>query len=302
MVVKKVLKWVGISVGSLVALVLIVVCVVYLVSQRRIDGKLTIAGHQLVVASDSVTIERGRHIVYSFGMCAECHARDLGGAVFIDEPIVAQLYAANLTSGESGLGGTLSDLDWERAIRHGVAPDGRKLLFMPSHEFTHLNDADVAALIAFLKQVPKVARPMRANRVGPVGRALYLKGDLPLLPADLIDQTAAHAPPITPAVTAEYGRYLANSCAGCHGPTFSGGPIPGAPPDMRPPANVTPTGIGHYTEADFIRALRTGTRPTGTMLDTAYMPVRQTKNLSDDELKAVYAFLKTLPPKEYGGR
>ena len=302
MIVKKIFKWLGIGVGSLVALICLSLGVVYFLSQRHFDEKLTIAGHPPTVPSDTATVARGRQVINSYGMCADCHGPDLGGQVFIDVPIFAQLYAANLTSGEGGIGGTLTDLDWERAIRHGVKPDGGKLLFMPSHEYTNVNDADVIALIAYLKQIPKVDRPVRANHIGPIGRLLYLKGDLPLLPAELMNHTAAHPAEIQPAPTAEYGRYIANTCAGCHGPTFSGGAIPGTPLEFRPPANITPTGIGHYTEADFFAALRTGMRPKGVPIDTVYMPVRFTKNLTDEQITAVYAFLKTVPPKEYGGR
>ena len=249
--IRTILRRAAIALGGLAALVLVALTALYFATQRPIDEKLTIAGHPLTVLNDSATIEHGRRVISSYGMCADCHGPDFGGKVFIDVPIVAQLYAANLTSGEGGLGGTLSDLDWERAIRHGVKPDGGKLLFMPSHEFTNLNDADVIGLIAYLKQIPKVARAMRANHVGPIGRLLYLKGDLPLLPAELMNHTAAHPAEITSAPTAEYGRYIANACAGCHGKTFSGGKIPGTPPEFRPPANITPTGIGRYTEADF---------------------------------------------------
>ena len=56
------------------------------------------------------------------------------------------------------------------------------------------------------------------------------------------------------------------------------------------------------TPADFARALRESKRPDGSALDTMYMPVRFTKNLNDTEVQALYAFLKTLPPKPYGGR
>lgn len=77
--------------------------------------------------------------------------------------------------------------------------------------------------------------------------------------------------------------------------------MPGAPPEFRPPANITPSGIGHYTEADFFTALHEEKRPGGTMIDTVYMPVRYTKLMTDDELRAVYMFLKTVPPKEHGG-
>ena len=91
-------------------------------------------------------------------------------------------------------------------------------------------------------------------------------------------------------------------CKGCHGPTLSGGPIPGTPPEWKPAANLTPTGIGHYTEKDFFAALREGKRPSGTTIDTTYMPVRWTKLMTDDETRAVFMYLKTVAPKAYGGR
>ena len=101
--------------------------------------------------------------------------------------------------------------------------------------------------------------------------------------------------------TAKYGEYLAIGCTGCHGPTLSGGKIPGGPPDWKPAANITPAGIGRYSETDFIRELREGKRPDGS--DVApLMPWRLTKSMTDVELKAVYAYLGTVPPKAYGNR
>jgi mono/diheme cytochrome c family protein len=290
---------------TLAGLVVLIACAVgalYVVSQRRISARLDVAGHQLAVPADSATVARGEHVVRAIGMCAECHLPDLGGGPFIDVPVVARLWAANLTSGEGGVGAAMTDLEWERAIRHGVARDGRRLLYMPSHEYAMLNDADAAAMIAYLKQVPRVNRQPAPQSVGPVGRALFLKGDFELLPSELIDQAAPHPAVIAPAPTAEYGKYLTTTCSGCHGKTFSGGPIPGTPPEFRAPTNITPAGIGHYTEADFVRALRQGVRPGNVPLDTMYMPVRATKHLTDDELHAIWLYLQTVAPKEYGGR
>lgn len=298
----KILRYAGIAFGAILGLIAAALAIVYVASQRQMDARVANVGHAIAIATDSASVARGAHIVRSFGMCVECHGRDLGGATMIDVAPVARLSALNLTAGAGGVGSVLQDVDWERAIRHGVAPDGRKLLFMPAHEFTELNDTDVAAIIAYLKQVPKVDRALPAQRIGPIFRVLYLRGLLDLLPADLIDHAAAHPAALAPAPTAEYGRYLATACRGCHGKTFSGGPIPGAPPTLGVPANITPKGIGRYSEADFITALRTGRRPEGTMLDTAVMPVRNTRNLDDTELKALYAFLRTVPPKEFGGR
>ena len=69
---------------------------------------------------------------------------------------------------------------------------------------------------------------------------------------------------------------------------------------MKPASNITPAGIGSWTEADFLRALREGVRPGGTPIDPA-MPVRYTKEMTDVELRAVWAYLQTVPAKAYGG-
>jgi cytochrome c553 len=122
-----------------------------------------------------------------------------------------------------------------------------------------------------------------------------------LLPAERIDHNAMHPTQVAAEPTARFGQYLAAGCTGCHGPSLSGGKIPGAPPDWKPAANITPVGIGHYTEADFVTALRSGKRPGGTPIDTL-MPWRLTREMSDVELRAIYAYLKTVPAREYGMR
>ncbi len=299
---KKILRAIAWSVGALLALVIVAGCALYFYTQRGMDRKYAIAGHAVHVPADSLALLRGEHVATALSKCVDCHGADLGGRQFIDVPPVARLYAANLTRGAGGVGGVLSDLDWERAIRHGVKPDGSALLFMPSLEFQHLSDDDVGALIAYLKSRPPVDREPAKNSVGPIGRLLYAKGDLVLLP---VERVAHEAHPSSPpaAVTAEYGRYLAEigGCKGCHGEGLSGGRIPGTPPDWKPAANITPTGIGHYTEEDFFRALREGKRPGGVAIDSL-MPYRFTKLMTDDEIRAVWLFLKTVPPKPYGGR
>ena len=299
---KKILRAIAWSVGALLALVIVAGCALYFYTQRGMDRKYAIAGHAVHVPADSLALLRGEHVATALSKCVDCHGADLGGRQFIDVPPVARLYAANLTRGAGGVGGVLSNLDWERAIRHGVKPDGSALLFMPSLEFQHLSDDDVGALIAYLKSRPPVDREPAKNSVGPIGRLLYAKGDLVLLP---VERVAHEAHPSSPpaAVTAEYGRYLAEigGCKGCHGEGLSGGRIPGTPPDWKPAANITPTGIGHYTEEDFFRALREGKRPGGVAIDSL-MPYRFTKLMTDDEIRAVWLFLKTVPPKPYGGR
>lgn len=299
---KKIFRAAAWAIGAVVVLLVIAGCTLYILSQRRLDRTWTVAAHSVTVPTDSLALARGKHMAVAIAKCTECHHADLGGAQFIDEAPVARLYAPNLTRGKGGIGAAYTDLDWERSIRHAVRPNGDGLLFMPSLEFQWLSDEDLAALIAYLKSVPPVDREPRPNSIGPIGRALYVKGDLVLVPAEQVTHET-HPAPVPMSVSVEYGRYLVNvgGCTGCHGPGLSGGKIPGTPPDWKAAANLTPAGIGHYTEEDFFRALREGKRPGNVPIDTL-MPVRATKQMTDDEIRALWMFLKTVPSKPFGGR
>jgi hypothetical protein len=81
---------------------------------------------------------------------------------------------------------------------------------------------------------------------------------------------------------------------------LSGGPTLG-PPGTPPASNLTPTGIGHYTKQDFARALREGKRPDGTEIST-FMPWRVFAGMTDDEVTALWNYLQTVPPMEFGNR
>jgi mono/diheme cytochrome c family protein len=136
-----------------------------------------------------------------------------------------------------------------------------------------------------------------------VARALLVMGKLPLVPARQIDHTMWHPESVTPEVTREYGHYLVHiaGCAGCHGGNLAGGPIAGAPPDAPPAQNLTPTGLGAWSMADFARAMRTGERPDGTTINP-YMPWITFRNMTDDELHAIWLYLKHVPPSSASSR
>ena len=300
----RLLRWIGITVGSLLALLLLLVGVVYALTERRISKQYEVAGHDVPTPEDSITLARGAHVAQVRG-CEGCHAAGLKGATFIDAAPVARLYAANLTRGQGGAAAKYATTaDWERAIRQGVAPDGRALLFMPAHEFYPVSDDDLGALIAYIRNLPLVDHVQGTQSVGPIGRGLFFAGILPLVPAELIDHSAPR--PAAPAVgiSAEYGGYLATTCTGCHGETYSGGPIPGAPPEMTAPRNITPdsaTGIGRWSQADFARAVREGRRPEGTPLSHD-MPFVLFSHFTDDEISALWMYMQSVPVKAYGGR
>ena len=216
-----------------------------------------------------------------------------------DDPAIGRLAAPNLTLG--GRGAELEPRDWERAVRHAVRRDGHALRVMPANEFTTMADDELEAIVGYARSLPPVKKEHTGPRVGPIIRALFLAGQVTLLPAEVIDHEAPHVAHVDAEPTPKYGKYLAVGCTGCHGPTLSGGKIPGGPPDWKPAANLTPAGIGHYSEQDFINILRTGKRPDGSEVAPP-MPWKATKEMTDVEIQAIYAYLKTVPAKAYGNR
>lgn len=290
--------------AGIVVILIATVAVVYLITNSRFNKTYGFMPQTVSAAADSAAIARGEHIAIVRG-CVGCHGQDLAGAPVIESAPVAMLYATNLTSGEGGRAQLYKgDMDWVRAIRHGVGPDNRPLKFMPSQEYNVLSDPDMSDLLAYLKGRPPVDRELPQTKIGPLGRILYLAGEMPLIPAELIDHEAPRPELVPPGETVAYGAYLATGCMGCHGEYFSGGKIPGTPPDFPLVANITPddeTGIGTWTEEDFFRALREGIRPDGSKLDE-FMPVRETSKLTDAEIRALYLYFMSLEPREEGNR
>lgn len=264
---------------------------------RRTYNELKV--EHVAAAADAGAVARGKRFVEVIGKCTDCHAANLQGQVMMDDPAFGTLAAANLTSGKGGVGASYqSDDDWVRSIRHGVRPDGRALIFMPSSLYYYTSDQDLGDVIAYLKSLPPQDNMLPAPRMGPIARALYASKKLPLLSVETIDHDAKRPPDVAPGVTVAYGAYLSKvgGCAGCHKRNFEGGPDPAGPPGSAVPLNLTPAGdLGKWTEQDFFNALRTGKRPDGRVLDS-FMPWRFTAMMSDDEIRALWMYLKTLPP------
>jgi mono/diheme cytochrome c family protein len=298
MTARKILRWIGFAAAGIVGIVALAGAATFGLSESRMSRKFDVPRHAITPRTDSASLAIGARLVKVKG-CVDCHGANLGGAVMIDNLALGRLAGPNLTMG--GRGAELEPEDWERAIRHAVRRDGTPLRVMPANEFTGMADDELEAIVGYIRSQPPVTAPAVAPRVGPVIRALYLAHQVDLLPAELIDHSKAHIAHVDAEPTPKYGEYVAAGCKGCHGPGMSGGKIPGAPPDWKPAANITPTGIDRYSEDDFIRILRTGTRPDGSKVDSL-MPYRLTKEMTDVELKALFAYLKTVPPKEYGNR
>ncbi len=245
--------------------------------------------------------ERGKHLIDSRVACSACHGADFGGNVIIDVPIVGRWVAPNITGGEGSVTRGYTASDWDHAVRHGLRRGGRSSS-MPSVDFVNLSDHELSDIVAYIQSRPKVDRDPGRVRFGPVFSFLIAVDSSPLS-ASHIDQLKAHSvEPPQMAPTVEFGEHLVQVCRGCHGDHLSGGKLRGDP-NMPIVANLTPheSGLKDWTEADFIRALREGKRRDGSAINGA-MPWKAYGQMGDAELKAIYAYLRTVPPMPQGNR
>lgn len=244
-------------------------------------------------------VERGRHLIQSRYGCTECHGADLGGGTMVDDPMLGSLLGPNLTTGEGSRTLAYEPSDWDRAVRHGVKPDGRPSV-MPSVDFERMSDQELSDIVAYIRSLPSVDAEVPPVRLGPIGRILAATGQLPLS-ADLIEsQNAPHAA-LPPAATAsaEFGSHLAGVCVGCHGADLAGGPIVGGDPAWPPARNLTPhaDGLAGWTFEDFRRVLVDGIRPDGAEIQVPMANIRPfAVNMTDVEMQALWAYLQSVPP------
>jgi cytochrome c553 len=89
---------------------------------------------------------------------------------------------------------------------------------------------------------------------------------------------------------------MAEVCSACHGSDFTGGPIPGAEPGSPEATNITILTQSQWTSENFASFMRTGLTHYGKQVDNEYMPWERFRNLTDDEIAALWLFLSTLTP------
>jgi mono/diheme cytochrome c family protein len=285
------LRWTARLLVVLIAALAGFVGYLYVATSRQMSREYDVKALAVSVPTDAAAIDRGKYIATRVSMCTECHGDDLGGKVVEESFAMGRLVATNLTRGRGGVGARYSNDDFVRAIVHGVRSDRRSVIFMPSSEF-HFTEADLGALIAYMRSVPPVDRELPASRIGPMVRALTVLAGFPLTPASIIDHdrvALVAEKDLADPVAAGDTLVSMGGCRGCHGPTLigGGGPPPGA-------SNITPVGIGNWTREQFVTALREHRRPNGSTIRET-MP-RGYGQMSDVDLHNIYTYLKTVPP------
>ena len=297
--IRKILKWIGIVLGSLIGLLVLAFVVLYSIGSakwNKLHGNYDVPVETVPIPTDQASIARGEHIA-TIHMCGYSHTETLSGQSET-VPGLITLTFPNLTGGGGGVSATNTDEAWVRAIRYGVGHDGRGLVIMPARFFYYLSDEDLGALIAYLKTLPPVDNELPPLNLGPLGRVMLAFGEAPFTGPDiiLIDHSSPRPVAPQPGITKEYGQYLTHDCIRCHGENLNGqtmereGLVP----------NLTPGGeTAFWSEEEFMTILRTGVTPGGHQLND-YMPWKYVGQMTDDELRAVWLYLQSLPALEQG--
>lgn len=275
----------------------------HLIAERKMQRRVALNVADVPLREDAAAVERGRYLYASRG-CTDCHGANGAGRLFLDDPGGLQVRGPNLTRGANGVVAQYRSIDWVHAIRHGVAPGGRPLLVMPSEDYNRLTNDDLAALVAYVRQLPAVDGAPGVVRLPLPARLAYAAGAL-MDASEKIDHTLAPAQPVAEGVNPEHGAYVANMCIGCHGPGLSGGRIPGGPPDWPAASNLTPgegSVMGRYADAAQFRAmLATGRRPDGSQISPV-MPFEALRAMHQTDTDALYLHLRALPARPAGQR
>ncbi|MEM7658575.1 MAG: cytochrome c [Bacteroidota bacterium] len=290
---KTVLKWTLLLIG----LLLLFVGGALFTLNRQFESSMAatyeVEVAQLEIPTDSASIAAGE----KWGaLCMECHGANLGGKLMFEAPGLASLYASNLTPGNGGIGATYRSEDWIRAIRHGIKPNGKSVIGMPSHEYQYLDEKDLVNTVAFLQTFAPVDYSPPTNEFTIQGKALIASGAMgKIFAAEHVDHDAPIPSGLVAEVSEAYGKYLTltTGCQACHSEQLTGG---NSPDPASPPApDITSSGnLGSWSLEEFSTSLRTGKTPEGKEMEGKFMPWPAYAKMDSLNIEALYVYLQSL--------
>jgi Cytochrome c len=263
-------------------------------------------------------LERGRYLTENVLSCFECHSEHdwtkhdapvvpgtegAGQDMGMMEGLPGHVVAPNITPDPETGAGNWTDDQLARAIREGVGHDGRALFpFMPYQDFSHLSDEDLASVVVFLRSLAPVRHQLPTTEI--IFPVKYLIRSVP-------EPITSPVPASDLSTPVKRGEYLVTvaGCGDCHTPQVKGQPVKGLEfaggmPFKGPwgdvaSANITPdpSGISYYDEALFVQVLRTGYVKAREV--NQIMPWSDYRGMTDEDLKAIFAYLRTLPPVKH---
>ena len=263
-------------------------------------------------------LARGQYLSNNLLACFECHGehewtrhdapliegtRGAGYSEFPMAGLPGHVIPPNITPDlETGAGRWTDDM-LARAIREGISHDGHTLFpFMAYPDFRYISDEDLASVIVYLRSIPPIRKALpKTEIIFPVN---YLIRSAPQPVNEPVPQPDVSTP-------VKRGEYLVTiaGCTDCHTPQKNGQPIPGlefaggfileGPWGRLASANITPdaSGISYYDEALFLEMMHTGYVKARTI--NQIMPWEDFRGLTDEDLKGIFAYLRTLKPVKH---
>lgn len=312
------MKWLKRVLWALIALVvLLVVALPFVVGLRPIIGAKARPLTDRKFEATPERLERGRYLATSVSGCVYCHgeldwnapgfpvkAGTEGMGRSLTDEGMPWVSAPNITPDPETGAGTWTDDMLARAIREGIGHDGRTLFpMMPYPQYRYMSDEDVASVVVYLRSLPPVKKAQAAPAIPfPVNRFINA------VPEPV--ENAIPQPDRTRQV--EYGGYLVriSACRDCHTPQtpegepiaaleLAGGFVLHGPYGQVASVNVTPdpSGIPYYTEELFLEMMRTGMVKARKIHDQ--MPWSLYGKQTDEDLKAIFAYLRTVAPVKH---
>ncbi len=264
--------------------------------------------------SDEALLERGEYLMEGVVACGNCHSArtddgefiegmEMAGSFVIEEPGFTA-YAPNITPHEETGIGTWTDEEIIRAVREGIRPDGSIMGPPMAYPFYRdISDQDMQAIVAYLRNLPPVENEVPESE---------FRVELPPEWGPPVE-SVPH-PDRDEMSEAEYGEYLAHTlghCTDCHTPLVEGQhdfSRIGAGGTLFPQpfgfdwsvvaANITQhpeAGIGEWTDEEIKRAITEGISRDGREM-LPFMAFDFYENINEEDLDAIVAYLKTLPP------
>lgn len=307
---RRVLRW---SSGAVLLVVVLALGALLTVGRPLLFGPKAREVTARTFEATEARLARGKYLVEGVAHCFQCHSpHDLtkpdlpivegmkGAGWHMDSaPGLGDVVAPNITPDpETGIGAWTDD-EIARAIREGVSRDGTALFpSMPYGNYQHMSDEDLASVVVYLRTIPPVRNALARTKLEfPLSRIVNM------MPTPL-EETVAEPP------ASERGGYLVElaECRTCHSAAVQGEPVEGLtfgggfrfqPVGLDTPVhsvNITfdPSGIAHYDFALFDQAMRTGMLP-GRQL-SGIMPYAQLSMLTDEDMRAIFEFIKAQPP------
>jgi cytochrome c553 len=301
----------------LVLVVLLLIAIPLTVGWRPFIGPKTRPATTRTFERTPQRLERGHYIATALSGCVYCHSphdwnapgdpidttRLGAGGVLPFADLPGRVVGANLTPDPETGAGRWSDDEMARAIREGIGHDGRTLFpMMPYTHYRNMSDEDVASVVVYFRSLPPVRNSLPPTEI--IFPVKYLIRSVP-------EPVTAPVPEPDKSDRVKYGAHLVDQagCTDCHTPQERGKPVPGmdfaggfpfpGPWGNVASANITPdpSGISYYDETLFLDMMHTGQVKARKL--SAIMPVMIYQNLTDDDIKAMFAYLRTLKPVKH---